>query len=89
MTEPNKLREEFMLWINEHYGHDGMSGTYDQDEAVADWWLSRLKQDRQRLVEIIKSRKIKDESMGVYTDFGRCDSFNNALDQVINLIEEE
>lgn len=37
-----KLRNEFIRWIIDEYGHGGNSGTDEQDNSVADWWLSKL-----------------------------------------------
>jgi hypothetical protein len=49
MTNYDKLKGEFINWIQEAYGHGGNPGTDEQDNAVADWFISKLKEREERI----------------------------------------
>lgn len=55
MQEPNKLRDSWLKWYHEPERHDR------SDQTIADWWLEKMKEDRQRLVGVIG--KVFDEAV--------------------------
>ena len=70
------LREEFLKGVTT-VSADGWQKTM---ENVADWWLSKLKQDRERIKERVKGDK--------YLNF--CQGCNcDALDRFLQILDEE
>jgi cell fate (sporulation/competence/biofilm development) regulator YmcA (YheA/YmcA/DUF963 family) len=78
--EFDKRFENFIDWSI-------VCGTKQPDELKS-FICSLLSSQNQSLKKKVEGMKMKDEDTTVYTDFGRMDAYNQAIQDILKLLEE-